>query len=169
MDAKTCRGNADRALARSARLLHSWPFNISIRAKFGETVVVKQNMLIFTIDKWWLAIYYCVIEWPAVYCILMSEMEKINAVEIHRKSCPGSLEWFAGVRIAPRLHPWDGQEPPYSTKAWMDIRADTAQEAHKIAKKLFELGYGKSPIHTNSPSGEHVFAYAINNETFNRL
>lgn len=158
---------ADRAFTRSAHYLHSWPLNISIRAKFGESTIASQKALNFTIDKWWVASNSFVIEWPAISYFSMSEMEKIAAIENHRSRCAGSLAWFAGVRNAPRIHPWDEQELSFSTKAWIDIPTDTPEEAQIIAHKLFSLGFGKSPIHTASSSGKHVFAYAVNTESLN--
>jgi hypothetical protein len=163
-----CRGYADRVFARSAGFMHShsWPVNISIRAKFGESAVTKPNASNFSIDKWWLTIECFAIDWPAILNFV-SETEKIDAIENHRKSCLDSLQWFTGVCTAPRLHPWDGQELPFSTKAWINIQTGTPEEAQRITQKLFELGYGKSPIHTISTSGKYIFAYAIYTESLN--
>jgi hypothetical protein len=164
-----CRKNTGRAFARPAGFFHSYrrPFNISIRAKFGESTLAKQSVLNFTIDKWPLASNIYAIEWSSVNNNLMNETGIMDAIETHRRNCPAFLEWFAGVRITPRAHPRDGQELRFPTRAWVDIQAGTTEEAQRIAEKLFELGYGISPIHTNSASAKHIFAYAIKTEKFN--
>ena len=108
-----------------------------------------------------------VIEWPAIASKSMSEMEKIAAIETHLDKYPGSLNRFAGVRVAPRIHSWNEQEVPFSTKAWIDISCDTPEEAQRIAQRLFALGCGKSLIQTNSSIGKHVFGYADNSESLN--
>lgn len=164
----TCRRErADRVFARSALFTHRWTVNISIRAIVGECTVDNHRGIFFTIDKSRAAHNVFVIECPSIDIETMNEADKISAIETHRSRCSGSLRWFAGVRIAPRIHPWDEQELPFSTMAWIGIAADTHDEAQRIAQRLFDLGCGRSPIHTASGLGKHVFAYALNEEYLN--
>ena len=158
---------ADRTLVRSAISAHRRPINISIRAKkFGELTRAKQKKVIQAIDIWLNRSILIVIKWPAMGNI-MTAAEVIAIIEFHRRKCPGSLRWFAGIYIAPRIHPWDEQEHPFPTKAWIGITIATSEEAQTIVQKLFQLGYGESPINTNKSSAKHIFAYAMNKESLN--
>ncbi len=153
------KGRADRASARSAVSQHSWPVNISIRATIGDCSVLKQGSSDSAIDNSVNRDILYAIDWPAI--ISMSEIEIVAQIESHRKKCAGDLEWFAGVRVAPRIHPWDEQELPFSTSAWIDLLSDTPEEAQRVARSLFALGWGRSPAHAYLSSGKHVFAYAV--------
>jgi hypothetical protein len=75
--------------------------------------------------------------------------------------------WFVGVRFKSRLHPWDEQELPFPTRAWINLRADTGDEAQRAVERLLAIGYAKSSLHTDSPSARCVFAYHANKETPN--
>ena len=98
---------------------------------------------------------------------MMTAAKVIAIIEFHRGKCPESLRWFAGVYIAPRIHPWDEKELPFPTKAWIDIPIATSEEAQMIAQELFQLGYDESPINMNKSSATHIFAYAMNEESLN--
>ncbi|HEY5893941.1 MAG TPA: hypothetical protein VIT91_11985 [Chthoniobacterales bacterium] len=151
---------ANRANARSAIRLDNRPINISIRANPGEGTL--QNGDHSVIDKFSRSVHYFAIEWPVKS---MFEEDAISAIEAHRKKCPESLSWFAGVRSARRIHPHDEHEVHFLTNAWIDVSVDTPDGAQRVARRLLQLGCVQSPIHTDSPSARHVFAYALNEES----
>ena len=151
--------NADQTLIRSARSLHSKTLKISIRAR-GDTQG-KHKKAVLAIDKFIEQDYSCVLERYAIVCCFMNEFETLVAVEEHRNRCTGSLQWFAGVHFAPRIHPWDEQELSFPTMAWIEVEADSPVEAQRAAEALFARGFGVSPVHTNAPSASHVFAYVL--------
>ena len=100
--------------------------------------------------------------------IEMIKSEILTAMIRHKEKCSDCIsEWFAGVRFAPRLHPWDEEELSFPTKAWLGFLADTGEQAQGVAHSLFEMGYEKSPLHTESPTAKHVFVYSLNQESLN--
>jgi len=147
---------ADRAFTRSA--LHNRQLNVSIRAEFGERAK-------HTVDRSLRATIFDAIDLPVIE---MSHSEILAAMIRHRQTAQGCVsEWFAGVRFAPRLHPWDQQELSFPTKAWLDFSADTGEQAQGVAHSLFAMGYEKSPLHTESTTAKHVFVYSLNKESLN--
>jgi len=147
---------ADRAFTRPA--LHNRQLNVSIRADFG--VRVK-----YTVDRSAQAANIFAIELPVME---MNKSEILAAMVRHKVKCSGcASEWFAGVRFAPRLHPWDEQELFFPTKAWIDFAANTGEQAQRVAHSLFAMGYEKSPLHTESQTAKHVFVYSLNKESLN--
>ena len=149
-------GKADRAFTRSA--LHNRQLNVSIRAEFGELAK-------YTVDRSLPETIFYAIDLPV---IKMFKSEMLAAMIRHKAKCSGCVsEWFAGVRFAPRLHPWDEQVLSFPTKAWLDFSADTGEQAQGVALSLFSMGYEKSPLHTESPTAKHVFVYSLNKEALN--
>jgi hypothetical protein len=147
---------ADRAFTRPA--FHNRQLNVSIRADFGERAKS-------TVDRMLQSNTYYAIELPVIH---MTESEILAAMIRHKEKCSGYVsEWFAGVRFAPRLHPWDEQELSFPTKAWLDLSADTGDQAQRVAYSLFSMGCEKSPLHTESPTAKHVFVYSLNKESLN--
>ena len=159
----SCKSIADRDCARSAYLTDSGPINISIRAKVGELRTKVQTIADLAIDKWRGDDIICVIDWPAI----MNKTEALRAIQRHQQRCRDSLRWFAGVRNSPRRHPWDERQFGFATEAWIDVTTDTSEGAQEVAQRLFELGYVASPLHTESESGRHIFAYATKSESSN--
>lgn len=160
------QGKADRACARSARAFHNRPINISIRANTGERQTANQKRSIFAIDKFPRRHNCNAIDWSVVS---MDTLKALIVIGRHLKRCEHSDQWYAGVRIASRRHPWDEQESSFPSKAWIDIPAETPEEAQKVLLKLFEIGCAKSPIQPNSPQARHVFAYLLNAESHRKL
>jgi len=146
---------AGRAFTRSA--LHNRQLNVSIRAEFGERAK-------YTVDRTVRVSIFHAIELPVIE---MFKSQILAAIIQHKEKCSGVAEWFAGVRFAPRLHPWNEQELSFSTKAWLDFSADTGEQAQGVTHSLFAMGYEKSPLHTESPTAKHVFVYSLNKESLN--
>ena len=92
----------------------------------------------------------------------MKSTEILEAVIRHKEKYPDSVSaWFAGLRVAHRLHPWDERELSFPTNAWLDCSADSEEQAQGVARTLFAMGYEKSPLHTDSPVAKHVFVYSL--------
>lgn len=149
-------GKADRAFARPAR--HNRQLNVSIRADLGESSK-------YTVDRSrWEAILVA-IELPVIG---MSNGEILKAVILHKEKRAGcDARWFAGVRVAHRLHPWDEQGLSFPTAAWLDCVADAGEPAQGVVQALFSMGYEKSPLHSESPTAKHVFVYSLNMNSLN--
>jgi hypothetical protein len=100
----------------------------------------------------------------------MIKDEIMAAIDEHRAACAGHFfSWFAGVQIAPRLHPWDEQELSFPIRVWLNLNANTGEEAQTIVQQLFTAGCAKSPLHSNLPTAKCVFVYALPLETTNSL
>jgi hypothetical protein len=149
---------ADRAFARSA--IHNTETKVSIRAEYtGERRKCNIDRSLGSIDKF--AFGFRVIR-------SMDRELILSAIVKHRICCPSVFQWLVGVRFAPRLHPWDEQELPFPTRAWLNLSANT-EEAQTIAEQLFSSGFAKSPIHTNEPTAKCVFVYALTPESSKSL
>ncbi len=157
---------ADQAFAQSAAGSYSQHFNISIRAICGERNKSKQISLKIAIDKSCVSVFVYAIDMLTVVCMKCDAI--IERINLH--ICSRSLlatQWFAGVRVRPRLHPWDEQELPFQTKAWLDVSADSGEQAQGVARILFAMGCEESPLHSISPTAKHVFVYSLSKESQN--
>ena len=141
---------ADRAFTRPA--IHNRQLNVSIRADPGELAK-------YTFDRSLREDIIYAIELPVIEMI---DVDILTAMIRHKEKCSDCVsKWFAGVRAAHRLHPWDEQELSFPTKAWLDWSADSGEQAQGVAQTLFAIGYEKSPLHTESPTAKHVFVYSL--------
>jgi len=154
---------ASRAFTRPALhtplTLHNGQLNVSIRADIGESPE-------YMVDSSYPEAKDSAIEVPVI--MLMSSGEIMTAVVLHKGKFPASAcVWFAGVRAARRLHPWDEQALPFQTKAWLDFPADSGGQAQRVARALFAMGCEQSPMHNSSPAAKHVFVYSLSKEIQN--
>jgi len=160
-------GKADRVLPRSARFEpQSSQLCVSIRALTSGNAWVSQTpfFLAFDIAKW--QGLCCATE---LTCLSYNTAEPLvlQVLGHIRKTGLPQADWFVGVSHGLRRHPWDEQELPFATKAWIVIPAATSNQAQAVANKLLGLGFAESPMHLSSPSANFVFAYALSTEFFN--
>jgi hypothetical protein len=150
---------ADRACARSA--IHSKHFKISIRAEFGEHEQFHQKSFRKAIDN--LGIRFTLaLEMLAVRHNKMRSDEIVRQLTRHICSHASKTNcWFVGIRLRPRIHPWDEMELPYPTCALVDFHAASPREAKIAIRELLGLGIAREHEGETSPHADHVFAYAL--------
>jgi hypothetical protein len=165
MNIQSCR-KTDRVSPRSASIdvRSSRQLNVSIHALSSDRKRLNQtgaNLLIDIVSN---QAFTSAIELTA----RIKNSKIMNLIVTHIQSGHLSLNvWFAGACVASRRHPWDEQKLSFSTKAWIVIPTEAAEEAQKVAKQLFDFGCRKPPVHTESPAARCVFAYALNEESLN--
>jgi hypothetical protein len=83
-------------------------------------------------------------------------------IQSHLRLRPTPGDWEIGVRSSQRIHPWDEQELPFPTQAWLTHHTSDSAEAEMIAAALFAFGCRISPAHLPSGTSRTVFIYALN-------
>ena len=155
----TFNAKAYRAFARSA--IHSEHLNISIRAVFGERDPSHHKLGKMRLTTWTVWQLYIAIDMLAIETMQTDEMVQLVTRHI-RSNAPSATRWFVGIRVKPRLHPWDQGEFSFPTSHWLDLWADSPIEARAAVQRLLRLGLAKPHEGESSPNADHVFAYALN-------
>jgi hypothetical protein len=79
--------------------------------------------------------------------------------KIAQHCCAG--QWFAGIRLRRRIHPYDGEELAFPTCGWVYAETESPAEAVEVVRQLIVQGIAL-PHGQNEP-GKIVFAYLITN------
>lgn len=86
----------------------------------------------------------------------------MSKMKAHIQTWPsGDDNWFAGLRMNPRIHQWDEQELLFPTHRWIDVEADSPDEANVALEELIDLGLVQRHSGMESKNAIHVFAYAL--------
>jgi hypothetical protein len=144
-----------RQLSVSIRALLSGNARMNRTAHFLAVDHIKQQALLFARDLTSLSKY------------MATEQIVFRVLNHIRSTALPPIVWFVGVSHGPRRHPWDEQQLPFSTKAWIVIPTGNAVQAREVVRELFRCGFAASPVHSSSASAMCVFAYALNTEILN--
>ncbi len=160
-------GKADRVLPRSAAIQSSQLY-VSIRALTSDNVRLIPTSSNLTFDTRKSQAIFNAIELTALSVECMAtEQILIRVLDHMQKTQLTQIAWFVGVSHGPRRHPWDEQELPFSTKAWIVVPAQNSDQAQEVTSQLLRHGFNKSPVHLNAPTATFVFAYAVSTECLN--
>lgn len=153
---------ADQVFTRSAihSIIHSKHLKISIRAESGDHSEFHQKLFQKSIDN--LGDRTSVALEMLSVCKMFKSDEIVQWLTRHiRSNTPKADCWFVGIRLRPRIHPWDDMELPHPTCAWMDFHAVSPRDARVAVRQLLELGIAQEHQGETSPHADHVFAYAL--------
>lgn len=70
-------------------------------------------------------------------------------------------QWFVGIRLRRRIHPYDGEELAFPTCGWIYAETDLPAEADEVVRHLVLQGVAQP--HRPNEAGKIVFAYLVRN------